>query len=390
MQHTWIEISREAFNNNIANIKRLIGNTTLGVVFKADAYGHGLRQMAMLAQEHSDIGYVFTAFAHEALAARSAGITKPMCILVWCGNALEKVIAHDIEFVCYNKDDLKHITQAARACSKQARIHLKIDTGMSRLGILPHELTCCIEIIKNSTAHIKLVGVMTHLCDADNTTEESIIFTQQQLLLFDECVCFCANSLSYPLEVVHACASAGTLFFSDRCSLVLMGECVYGAQRLVRVATNMFGYYKPSAQQSRLQSMDISLSLQPILTWKTRIIQIKNVHEGSFVGYNRTYKATRPTKIAIIPIGYFDGYPRGLSNKGSMIVRNKKANVIGRVSMNMCTLDVSDIEGVSIDDEVIIMGDMPGMTADDLAQKVGTINLDIFTGLHPAIERTII
>lgn len=389
MVHTWIEISREAFFHNIKNIKQLIGDVKLGVVLKADAYGHGLSQMALLAQEHHAIEYIFTALTSEALVVRASGVTKPLCVLVCCDSSLDDVLSNDIDLVCYDVSLLEDLNKTAQKLQKQARIHLKIDTGMSRLGILPKEIFSSLEKIQQYS-HIKLVGIMTHLCDADNRSEDSVVFTQQQLTLFDQLVAEISAILPYSLEVVHACASAGTVFFAPQCSLVRIGECAYGAQRLVRVATNMFGYYKPNVQKERLNDVGLSLSLRPILTWKTRIIQVKEVPEGSVVGYNRTHITTQLTKIAVVPIGYFEGYPRALSNCGIMMVRGCTVPVIGRVSMNMCMLDVSHIEGVSVDDEVIIMGDYPGMTADEIAAKIGTINLDIFTNMHSAIRRSIV
>ena len=389
MRHTWIEISREAFCHNIDQIKQLIGATQLGVVLKADAYGHGLRQMAMLADEHLSIDYIFTALTSEALAIRQAGITKRICALVCCDSSLQEVLSQDIDLVWYDAAQLHIVAEAARKAGICARVHLKIDTGMSRLGVAPDEVPNCIEML-NDYPHVKLVGVMTHLCDADNVSEDSLKFTQHQLTLFNETVTAIKNRLSYPLEVVHACASAGALFFSEHCSLVRIGESLYGAQGMVRIATNMLGYYKPAVQRTRLQAMKVSFSLRPILTWKTRIIQIKKIPEGSFVGYNRTYSTTQPTRIAVVPVGYFDGYPRALSNNASMLVKGVHVPVIGRVSMNMCTLDVSTLSDVGEGEEVIIMGDYPGLTADELAAQASTINLTLFTGLHATIHRTII
>lgn len=389
MRHTWIEISREAFYHNIDQIKQLIGATRLGVVLKADAYGHGLRQMAMLAQEHPSVEYIFTALTSESLSVRATGVTKPICTLVCCDTSLEEILAHDIEVACYDAIGLTTLINAAKKLGKRARIHLKVDTGMSRLGIMPEEVDDVLKVIHNCS-HVKLAGVMTHLCDADNISEDSLKFTQQQLTCFDEVVKTIQDRLPYPLEVVHACASAGSLFCSESCSLVRMGESMYGAQGLVRIATNMLGYYKPAAQHARLEAMKVAFSLQPILTWKTRIIQVKEIPAGSAVGYNRTYVTRGTTKIAVVPIGYFDGYPRALSNCGTMMVHGVSVPIIGRVSMNMCTLDVSAVSNVCVGDEVVVMGNYPGLTADELAKQAGTINLTIFTGLHAAIERTIV
>lgn len=394
MDHTWLELSTTAFTSNITNIKNIIGDTKLGdtrigIMLKADAYGHGLAQMAQLAQANPDIDYIFVALASEALQLRALGITKPICVLVFCDSSLEDVINNNIEMILYDRAYLADLAQAAHKVKKIARIHLKIDTGMSRLGMLPQKALLFLEEIKNYP-QIQVIGLMTHLCDADDPSPASLAFTQQQLNIFDDVIRKVPEHIAHTLEVIHACASAGTIFFHNKFSLVRVGETAYGCRRLVRVATNAFGYYKPTTQRARLAASDIMCDLQPIMTWKTRIIQFKKIPAGSFVGYNRTHCTNRETVIAVLPIGYFDGYPRALSNCGAVLVRGYYAPVIGRVSMNLCTIDVTDVPHVMLHDEVILMGDYEGITADDLARKTGTINLAILTGIHQSIQRAIV
>lgn len=389
MNHTWLEISSSAFTDNIVNIKNVIGGVKLGLMLKADAYGHGLVQMAQLAQVNPNIEYIFVTFAGEALQLRTLGITKPICVLVLCDTDLEKVIANDIEMVLYDRAYMIDVMRAAHKVGKAARIHLEIDTGMSRLGMLPEEALAFLEELKHYP-QLKTVGLMTHLCDADDPSPESLAFTQQQLDCFDEVICKVPIHIAHTLEIIHACASAGTIFFHNNFSLVRIGELNHGYRRLVRVATNAFGYYKPVTQRARLAASNITCDVRPIMTWKTRIIQLKKIPMASFVGYNRTYCTRRETVIAVLPIGYFDGYSRALSNIGSVLVRGCYAPIIGRVSMNLCTIDVTDVPGVNLYDEVILMGDYVGITADDLAHKTGTINLAILTSIHPSIQRIII
>lgn len=389
MTHTWLEISRTAFYHNIASVKTIVGTTQLGLMLKADAYGHGVLPMALLAQEHPAIDYIFTSLASDAVKLRAHGVTKRLCVLVVRDRTFEELISNDIDIVLYDRDQLESLQRAVATVGKPLRIHLKVDTGMSRLGMSPDDAINFLSEMHNDSS-LQLVGIMTHLCDADNVTQESIEFTQRQLALFDHVVQYAVEHCSATLEVVHACASAGAIFFHDRCALVRLGNVESGGKRLVRVATNLLGYFKPNAQRERVHALGVPFEIRPIMTWKTRIIQLKKVPEGSCVGYNRTYTTTGQTLIATIPVGYFDGYPRGLSNLGSVLIRGVYAPIIGRVSMNMSTVDVTEVPGVSLHDVVILMGDYENITADDLAKKAGIMNLEMLTGIHAGIPRVVV
>jgi alanine racemase len=389
MNHTWLEIDTSAFHHNIAIIKSIIGTTKLGLMLKANAYGHGIIPMAKLAQEHPDVNYLFTSLTSEALQLRASGITKPISVLVFDDTDLEEVIAHDIEMILFDRTYIPQLAKAAKKVGKPIRVHVKVDTGMSRLGLFYSQLSILFDEIKNYP-EIRTVGIMTHLSDADNDAPDAIEFTRQQLDCFENIVQNLPAHISTTLEVVHACASSGAIFFNKKFSLVRMGEAAYGFVSLVRVATNALGYFKPAAQQERFKRIDLAARFRPILTWKTRIIQLKKIPTGSFVGYNRTYSTQRETVIAILPIGYADGYSRLFSNCGKVLVRGYYAPVIGRVSMNLCTIDVTDVPGVALYDEVILMGNYAHITADDLARKIETLNLVILTSINPLIPRLIV
>lgn len=381
MTYTWLEISRTAFYKNIKNIKNVLHAVAhkqkglkLGLMLKADAYGHGLVPMAQLAQEHADIAFLFVANTSDALKLRALGISKPICAMAYCDSDYNDVVKNDIDVVVYDLEAVQALDAAADNVGKPARVHLKIDTGMHRLGIFPDDVISFLESLKKYS-HVAVVGCMTHLCDADNASPEALVFTQQQLALFDTVIEKVRTQFP-ELEHIHACAS-GTTLFSQNYSLV-------------RVATNAFGYFKPNLQRTRFGVLDAQFNLEPILTWKARIIHLKEVPVGGSVGYGRTVTVQRPTQVAVVPVGYFDGYPRSLSNNSVACVRGVMVPVIGIVSMNMCVFDVTDVPDVSVHDEVVLMGNVPGITADDLAKKAGTINIDILTGLHASIKRIIV
>lgn len=388
MTYTWLEISRTAFYKNIENITRVLNNVAcknaassrehknlkLGIVLKADAYGHGLVPIAQLAQENPDIDYLFVASTSDALHLRALGITKPLCAMAYCDSDYKDVVQHDIEVVVYDLETVQALDAAARMVGKPARVHLKIDTGMHRLGICANDVVSFVESLKKYP-HVTLVGCMTHVCDADNAAPDALVFTQHQLALFDAAVEKVRAAVP-TVEHVHACAS-GTTIFSQNYSLV-------------RSATNVFGYFKPNIQRTRFGALEVPFQLEPLLTWKANIIHIKDVPVGASVGYGRTVTVKRPTKVAVVPVGYFDGYPRALSNNSVAYVRGIMVPVIGIVSMNMCMFDVTDVSAVSVHDDITLLGNLPGITADDLAKKSGTINIDILTGLHASIKRIIV
>ena len=194
MAHTWLEISRSAFYKNIENIIRVVNNVEhtphslkLGLVLKADAYGHGLEPMAQLAQEHADIEYLFVASTSDAIRLRALGISKPICAMAYCDSDYHDVVKQAIDLVVYDQETVHGLHEAAASLGMVARVHLKIDTGMHRLGIYPTAVSAFVASL-NQWPSVKIVGCMTHLCDADNAAPDALAFTQQQLERFDAVV----------------------------------------------------------------------------------------------------------------------------------------------------------------------------------------------------------
>lgn len=358
---TWIEINKNAFLDNIQALKRAIGPSQLGVVVKSNAYGHGMGLIASWCQENLLVDWLFTASSQEACELRAQGITKPICAMTYYDTPYEQAIQADIDCVCYSLEMLHTLNQAAAALGKIARIHLKIDTGMTRLGIEPHEIPSFIAAIK-ATPACRLVGIMSHLSDVDNSDQS---FTLQQLKIFDEVCALMQPHFEHAL-MTHICSS-GALRYAHRYSCARVGIATYGLGNF------------PDAH------------VKPILQWKARIIQIKEVPAGREVGYGRTYTTQKVQKIAVIPIGYVDGYLRALSNKSHVIIHGHAAPLIGRVNMNVCIIDVSSIPGVCVGDEVIVISDVHSHAlAHELANQAQTIAYVVVSSLVEDIERVVV
>ena len=368
---SWIEISKEAFNHNVKALKAIIGDVNLGIVIKSNGYGHGLEIMAMLAQENDSVAIVFVATAQEALRVRKAGFTKPLCVIAYYDAPFDQLIIHDIDLVCYDQQTLTLIVQAAVSVNRIARIHGKIDTGMNRLGMAPDELDFFIEAIQNNH-YLSLVGLMSHCADSSFPDSH---FTRKQVALFDTLVSRVKDKIP-TLVWVHCCSSGSFLLSKNH--------------TVVRIGTNIYGAWKSSAQKNMLQALFPNFFLRQLLTWKAKIIALKSIARGSLVGYSCTFIADRDMRIAIVPVGYADGYPRELSNRGFVVINTIRAPVVGIVSMGLLIVDVTDISGVDLYSEVVLVSDAAGICIDDCAQISGRFNLDLLTRLNPDCARYIV
>lgn len=371
---TWIELSKAAFCHNIAQLKRVCGPVPLGLVVKANAYGHGMHQIAQMAEKHPDIAWLCVAGTSEGVALRQAGIAKPILAMTYLDSDPEEAVKHDIATVLYDLETASMLSAAAVKIGMQARVHIKVDTKMARLGIKPQELT---DFVKNVAVlpGIIIEGLFTHLCDTSNP---DLTFTHEQLKLFGEAVAAARAVATIPL--VHALASG---------SMMLAGA-VAQQQAMARIGTNAFGFWKSAVQQERFEQLYPGISLQPMLEWKSRIIQIKNIEAGETVGYNRAFRATQALTIAIVPVGYVDGYTRALSHKGVVVVAGKEAPVIGIISMNLIIIDVSGISDVLVGMQVLLLGNHPAVTADAISARIGTISNELVSRLNADIPRVIL
>lgn len=378
--HSWIELSRRAYASNIAFLRRCLGERSrLAVVVKANAYGHGLLEIARLAHENGvDMFCVHT--IEETAALRRAGFHEPILLLgpVPCGRTEEVVQFDDVASVAYDGEHLAALSQAAQAKGRRVDIHLKVETGTNRQGIMPDRLEEALSFLRRSS-HLRLAAVYSHFANIEDTTDHT--YALAQMARFQEVCDMVAAAGFHDFERHIASSAAAILFPETHFDMVRVGLAQYG----LWPSKETFLSYR-SAYGNGSEHL-----LHPVLSWKARISQIKDVPAGSFIGYGCTYQTTRQSRLAILPIGYSDGYDRKLSNNGYVLVRGHRAPVRGRVAMNLTAIDVTDVPEVRLEEEVILIGSSGGqeITADHLAALVGTINYEIVTRIAPHMPRLI-
>ncbi len=373
---TLIEISRGAITNNVKVFRKLVGKKKLlGICVKANAYGHGLVEVSEIALQ-AGADWLIVDSLEEGVNIREAGIEAPILIVGYVTLAeLEKVFEYDFRITVYNKQTTKRLEQIAKKLKKSVRIHLKIETGTSRQGILPKEIIPFVKNIKSELVEIE--GASTHFANIEDVLEPD--FAEKQLETFKSVVeLLKANKVK--IKISHCANSAATILFPET------------YLDLVRVGVSTYGMW-PS-EQTRLSAHKKGrqeVSLRPAMTMKSIVAQIKDVPPGSCVGYGCTYEATKKTKIAVIPIGYYDGYDRKISNSGYVLIHGKRVPLRGRVCMNMIMVDISDIPNVRLEDPVVILGKQQSeeITAEQLAEWMGTINYEVTTKFRETLSRVV-
>lgn len=366
---TWIEIDSQAFNHNIQQIHSLTDSKAdIGIVLKAHAYGHDIKLIGKLCQENKYVSWLFTASLKEAITLRMSGVTKSILVLGYIDDDSNYFIDYNLVCAVSDVNMAQQLSYVAAASKKKISVHIKVDTGMSRLGFQLDDITASINYMR-SLEGLSIEGIFTHLSDTNNSDYS---FSTEQLSHFDKMVTSAEGILSKKLY--RHVISSGALHMRE------LYDCV-------RVGTNAYGYWKSSLQEQRLSVIKPDITLIPVLTWKTRIQAIKNINPGDAVGYHRAFIATSAMKIAILPVGYYDGYPRGLTYKARVLIKQKYAPVIGIISMNLMVADVTHIDSAQITDQVTLCGDFPGISAVDLAVVTDSIQNEFLSRIPQHIPR---
>jgi alanine racemase len=369
---TWLEVNKKAIGHNLAEIRKIIGNKVkLMAVVKSNAYGHGVVEIARIAV-HSGADWLGVDSLIEALLLRKVGITAPILVMGYIlKENLIKAIENDISLVVYNKDTIEKIA----SFKKPAKVHIKIETGTSRQGIYPDELADFIQLVKKSPK-VQIEGIYTHFANIEDTTDHS--FAKEQLKKFNK-VLEIAKTKNIKMIAHIACSAAAILY----------PETYFD---MVRLGISMYGYWSSPQTFISAQSLKRNINLKPALLWKTRIAQIKNIKAGASVGYGLTEKLAQDTKIAVIPVGYWDGYDRKLSIIGNVLIDGKRCKIIGRICMNMFMVNINHIPSAKVEDEVVLIGkqEKEEIKVEEIAQKINTINYEIITRINPLIPRVYI
>jgi len=374
---TWIELNQPALLNNVKNLKKLTQGTQLGFVVKSNAYGHGLLPVSLLLEMLPEVTWLFTIGFQEGCILRSHGITKKILALGYHDLDPREAIINHIDIPIAHPDYalMDYLNVQAQGLMQKASVHLKIETGLGRLGCAEHEIVPFARYIKEQCPYIDLHGMYTHLSDPNH---EDLEYTHHQLDTFNHVVqTLKDNNIHIPCTHVLASGSLSLPFPNKP-------EYRYST---VRIGGNLYGLWKSELQKQRFHAIDESIKLEPILTWKTQILHLGHYPAGSCIGYTRTYTTKRNSVIAVLPVGYTDGYPRMLSNNAHALVNGVLAPVAGIVSMNLMAIDVTDVPGAAVGMEVSLIGPHHGITADELAHNAGTISNELLTRLNPGIER---
>lgn len=374
----WVEIDRSALTSNIEQFRSLIGDKiNLQAVVKANAYGHGILEVSRITLE-AGVDWLGVHSLEEGLLLRQAGIDCPLIVLGYVSSQeLEKAVAHTMRLTVYNFDTVRLLAQISRRLKKKVFLHLKVETGTHRQGIREEDVLPLIEEIQKHP-NLVIEGLSSHFASIEDTTDHS--YPRLQLKRFKSVVKKLEkNKIKIPLK--HMACTAATILFPDTYF------------DMVRVGIGIYGLW-PSKETylSCILQKRKPIFLKPVLSWKTRIAQIKKVPRGSFIGYGCTYRTTRQTVLGVLPVGYYDGYSRSLSNFSYVLIKGHRAPLCGRVCMDFIMVDITDIPGVNLEDEVMLLGQdgEEAITADYLADLAGTINYDVVTRINSLIPRIII
>ena len=355
-------VNLSAVGRNIAAAREKIGkNRKLMAVVKADGYGHGALEISTKALR-SGADCLGVALPEEAEPLRKAGIAAPILVLgLIQPDEAHKVVKLGLEQTVCSLEPAQALNSAAANASVKIDVHIKVDTGMGRIGVLPHDLIEYSRKIKQ-LKHLNLKGIFSHFACAD---ESDVDFTNRQIRIFDQAVREVeASGIRIPQK--HLANSAG----------VLAHPASY--YDLVRPGIMIYGLY-PSPETTR------SIPLIPAMTLKSRVTQVKRVSRETPISYGRTFYTSKPAIVATLPVGYADGYNRRLSNRGFATIRGERAPLIGRVCMDMCMLDVTAIKDVRPGDEAILFGESP--TVDDMAEQLNTINYEVVCAVGKRVPR---
>lgn len=378
MNHrTWVEIDERALTHNIMALKGMLSDgATFCAVVKANAYGHGMVEVARIASRCG-----VKAFAvdnvDEALVLRAM---LPTALIIVLGFTMKDryadALKNNIHLTVYSSEQIVALEFAAIEHAETAFVHLKIETGTSRQGILPAQLYDLLDVV-GASAHVALVGVSTHFANIEDTMDNS--YANRQFSLFQECL-GAITSAGFQPEWTHCSNSAGTILYPD----------THGT--LVRIGIAMYGIWPSDLVEKTVRQHNVLLDLEPVLSWKTRVAQVKSLPAGTPISYGLTETLRKASRIAVLPVGYSDGFDRGLSSLADVLIGGIRCKVLGRVCMNMIMVDVSAVPQVEPEQEVVLIGRSGRflINADELAKHALTISWEILARINQNLPRIVL
>jgi len=354
----WVELDRSALEHNMQQFRNLIGTKRkLLVMVKANAYGHGMFEVAGIAF-NSGADWLGVQSVKEGSSLRREGFECPILVVGYIPlDDLEKAVKNDLRITVYNPESVDKLGKVCRKLGKKAFLHLKVETGTYRQGVDKGDVLPFVDKIRRDP-QLVLEGVSSHFANIEDTTDHT--YARRQLHNYHSII---QNLKEHKINILikhFSCSAAAWPSKETYLSCLLQNQH--------------------------------PLSLKPVLSWKARIAQLKKVPKGAMIGYGCTYKTGRESLLAVVPVGYYDGYPRNLSNTSYVLVNGERAPLRGRVAMNFLVADVTDISGIELEDEVVLIGKSGGDTisADSVAGWQGTINYEAVTRINPFIPRVVV
>jgi len=360
-RNTWVEIDLNVYSHNLRYFSDSLFPTKIMPVLKANAYGHGAVQLAKKA-EKSGVDYLATAFLEEALELRENGIKIPILVFNYFSEKyVDYFVTNNITATLYCLEQFKVLESELKNKGLKLKIHINVDTGMGRLGYKPDK---ALELFKKAdeSNFFEVEGVYTHFSDADNIDGDFTIEQNERFKYF-------ISKLYRKPKIIHNCNSAASVFFSDlKMDYSRIGLASYGLQ--------------PS-------SMKRDDNIKPVLSWHSVVSFVKELFPGDTISYGKTFVAKKRMKAATIPVGYADGYPRSLSNKGYVLIKGKRCKIIGRICMDQFVVDVTHLPDVKIGDQVVLIGKQgtAKISVEELAELTDTINYEIVCGITQRVPR---
>ncbi len=371
---TWAQVSLENLRYNFGAVQRHIGaGITVCAVVKADAYGHGASECAK-ALEEEGARWLGVTSLDEAIPLRDAGIRTRILLMTgfWRGEE-EEIIRLQLTPTVWEPGQVELLEKAAARLGAKLPVHLKVDTGMGRLGVDPEDLYEITAALKVSP-HLTLEGLSTHLAsseilDAPSVNEQLQKFAQVRILMRNE---------GFDPPLVHVANTGAVISHRESWN------------SMVRPGIALYGYHLPFERAGReVSGSKLRLDVKPVLTWKTRILSLRDVRASQPLGYGGTYVTKAPARIAVLPVGYADGLNRALSSRGRVIVREHYAPIVGRISMDLTLADVTGLPGIAVGDEVVLLGAVDGLSVDacEHAELASTNVYEILCAISKRVPR---
>lgn len=384
----WAEISRQRLLKNYSLLRSLGQGADLLAVVKANAYGHGVLECAQVLTARGAADppqWLGVTCVDEGAAVRAVCPSARVLVMsgVWEHEA-EAAIAQRLTPVVWEPVHIEWLEAAANDAGIDAvPVHLEIDTGMSRQGVRLEELESLLERMRNGK-RLRIEGVMTHFHSPEARESGT---AEAQLGRFAAALDGMRERGIHP-QWIHAGNSATLLAEDEVCALSKLAQ-QYEARAMLRPGLALYGY---APRFTGMDAPDAVKALQPVLAWKTRVVSLRDIEPGETAGYGATFQAARRSRLALLPVGYADGLNRLLSNRGSVLVRGKKAPIAGRISMDLTIVDVTDVPGVALGDEVVVIGEQGGerITADDHADMIGTIPYEVLCNINTRVPRVMV